>query len=106
MGLLTGKKAFVSGGSRGIGRAICEIFAREGADVAFNYHSNDEAAQETIKAIEAHGRKALAFKVSVTDRPGIKHMLDEIITKWSRIDILINNAAVNRGDSFVTTTEK
>lgn len=106
MGLLTGKTAFVSGGSRGIGRAICEVFAREGADVAFNYHSNDEAAQETIKAIESHGRRAKAFKISVTDKPGIKTMLADILSDWGKVDILINNAAINRGDSFITTTEK
>ena len=53
--LLKGKKAFITGGSRGLGKALCEVFAREGADVAFNYHSNDEAAQDTIRRIEAHG---------------------------------------------------
>lgn len=106
MGLLDGKKAFVSGGTRGIGRAICEVFAREGADVAFNYHSNDEAAQEVIAAIEAQGCKALAFKVGVTDKHAIKHMVDEVIEKFGNIDILVNNAAINKADSFVTTTEK
>ena len=66
--LLEGKRAFVSGGTRGIGAAICEVFAREGADVAFNYHSRDDLAEETKAKVEAHGRRALAFKVSVTDR--------------------------------------
>lgn len=106
MGLLDGKTAFISGGSRGLGRALCVVLARECADIAFNYHSNDESAQETVKAIEALGRKALAFKVSVTDKAGIKHMLSEIVTAFGKIDILINNAAINKADSFVTTTEK
>jgi len=106
MALLEGKTAFITGGSRGIGQALCEIFAREGADVAFNYHSNDEAAQETIKLIEAQGRKALAFKVSVTDKPAIKKMLADIIEAFGKIDVLVNNAAINKADSFVTTTEK
>ncbi|MBA2735982.1 MAG: SDR family NAD(P)-dependent oxidoreductase, partial [Pyrinomonadaceae bacterium] len=57
--LLEGKRAFVSGGTRGIGAAICEVFAREGADVAFNYHSSDDLAEETKRKIEAHGRKSL-----------------------------------------------
>ena len=104
--LLEGKCAFVSGGTRGIGAAICEVFAREGANVAFNYHSSDELAEEMKKKIEAHGRKALAFKVSVTDRVGMKRIAREIVQEWSGVDILVNNAAVNKGDNFATTTDK
>jgi 3-oxoacyl-[acyl-carrier protein] reductase len=106
MGLLDGKKAFISGGSRGIGRSLCEVFAREGADVAFNFHSNDEAAAETVRLIEAHGREARAFKISVTDGPGLKHMAKDLLADWGRMDILVNNAAVNKADNFATTTEK
>ena len=104
--LLEGKRAFVSGGTRGIGAAICEVFAREGADVAFNYHSRDDLA-ETMKAkIEAHGRRSLAFKVSVTDRYAMKHIAREIKDAWGSINILVNNAAVNKPDNFATTTDK
>ncbi len=104
--LLEGKRAFVSGGTRGIGAAICEVFAREGADVAFNYHSRDDLAEETKAKIEAHGRRALAFKVSVTDRVGMKKTAREIVAAWDGVDILVNNAAVNKGDNFATTTDK
>lgn len=104
--LLEGKKALVTGGSRGIGRAICEVFAREGADVAFNYASSDEAAEEVVGRIEAHGRRGLRYKVSVTDRPGCNHMVREIVAAFGGIDILVNNAAVNRADSFATMTER
>ncbi len=104
--LLEGKSAFVSGGTRGIGAAICEVFAREGADIAFNYHSRDDLAEETKAKIESHGRRALAFKVSVTDRVGMKKVAREIVETWDRIDILVNNAAVNKGDNFATTTDK
>jgi 3-oxoacyl-[acyl-carrier protein] reductase len=104
--LLEGKRAFVSGGTRGIGAAICEVFAREGADVAFNYHSSDELAKEIEKKIEAHGRRALSFKVSVTDRYGMKHVAREIKEAWGPINVLVNNAAVNKGDNFATTTDK
>ncbi len=104
--LLEGKRAFVSGGTRGIGAAICEVFAREGADVAFNYHTRDDLAEETKAKIEAHGRRALAFKVSVTDRVGMKKVAREIVQTWDGIDILVNNAAVNKGDNFATTTDK
>ena len=104
--LLEGKRAFVSGGTRGIGAAICEVFAREGADVAFNYHSRDDLAEEVKGKIEAHGRRALSFKVSVTDRVGMKKTAREIVETWDGIDILVNNAAVNKADNFATTTDK
>jgi 3-oxoacyl-[acyl-carrier protein] reductase len=104
--LLEGKRAFVSGGTRGIGAAICEVFAREGADVAFNYHSRDDLAEETKAKIEAHGRRALAFKISVTDRVGMKRTAREIVEMWDGVDILVNNAAVNKSDNFATTTDK
>ena len=104
--LLEGKRAFVSGGTRGIGAAICEIFAREGADVSFNYQASDDLAEQVKARIESYGRKALAFKVSVTDRYGMKHIAREIRDAWGAINILVNNAAVNKPDNFATTTDK
>jgi 3-oxoacyl-[acyl-carrier protein] reductase len=104
--LLEGKKAIITGGSRGIGRALCEVFAREGADIAFNYNQSDERAAATVERIESFGRRALSFKVSVTDRPAMNKMVREVIRQFGRIDILINNAAINRGDNFATMTER
>ena len=104
--LLEGKRAFISGGTRGIGAALCEVFAREGADVAFNYHSRDDLAEEIKAKVESFGRKCLAYKVSVTDRLGMKRLVRELTEAWDFIDILVNNAAVNKPDNFVTTTEK
>ena len=106
MGLLEGKKAIITGGSRGIGRALCEVFAREGADIAFNYNVSDERAAATVDKIQSYERRGLSFKVSVTDRPGIIKMVKQIHEEFGRIDILVNNAAINRGDMFATTTEK
>ncbi len=104
--LLEGKRAFISGGTRGIGAAICEVFAREGADVAFNYNTRDDLAAETVTKVEGHGRRSLSFRVSVTDRVGLKKMTREIVEQWGGIDILVNNAAINRGDNFATTTDR
>jgi 3-oxoacyl-[acyl-carrier protein] reductase len=104
--LLEGKRVFVSGGTRGIGAAICEVFAREGADVAFNYHSRSDLAEEVKAKVEALGRRCLTFKVSVTDRDGMKETAKKIIAEWQGVDILVNNAAVNKPDNFVTTTDK
>jgi 3-oxoacyl-[acyl-carrier protein] reductase len=106
MGLLEGKKAIITGGSRGIGRALCEVFAREGADIAFNYNVSDERAAATVERVQAYGRRGLAFKVSVTDRPAINKMVRQIHEEFGRIDILVNNAAINRGDNFATMTER
>ena len=104
--LLEGKRAFITGGTRGIGAALCEVFAREGAAVAFNYNSRDDLAGEIIKKIENLGRRALSYKVSVTDRLGMKKLARELVEKWGGIDILVNNAAINRGDNFATTTDR
>jgi 3-oxoacyl-[acyl-carrier protein] reductase len=103
--LLEGKRAFVSGGTRGIGAALCEVFAREGADVAFNYHSRDDLAEEVKAKIAALGRRAESFKISVTDRLGLKRMTRELVANWGGIDILVNNAAINKPDNFATTTD-
>jgi 3-oxoacyl-[acyl-carrier protein] reductase len=106
MGLLQGKRAIITGGSRGLGRALCEIFAREGADIAFNYGSNHEAAAETKTLVEAHGVTCQSFSVSVTDKHGLKAMTQTLLESWGQIDILVNNAAINKADIFLTTTEK
>src|SRR5688572_31669979 len=104
--LLEGKRAFITGGTRGIGAAMCEIFAREGADVAFSYNSRDDLAAEMTLKIEGYGRRAFNAKVSVVDRVGMKKMTRELVEKWGGIDILVNNAAINRGDNFATTTDR
>jgi 3-oxoacyl-[acyl-carrier protein] reductase len=104
--LLEGKRAFITGGTRGIGAAICDVFAREGADVAFNYNSRDDLAEMTAGKITAYGRRALSYKISVTDRVALKRMTRELVEAWGGIDILVNNAAINRGDNFATTTDR
>ena len=106
MGLFEGKKAIIIGGSRGIGWVICEVFAREGADIVFNYNVSDERAAVIVDKIQSFGRLGLSFKVSVTDRLSIIKMVKQIHEEFGRIDILVNNAAINRGDMFATTTEK
>jgi 3-oxoacyl-[acyl-carrier protein] reductase len=99
--LLEGKKALITGGSRGIGRALCQVFAREGADVAFCYVSNEKAAEETRQMIEAEGRIALAVKTDVGDRDASRDMVDSVIDALGRIDILVLNAGINRGTLFM-----
>src|SRR5438045_4434084 len=104
--LLEGKRAFITGGTRGIGAALVQVFAREGADVGFSYNSRDDLADEMKGIIQALGRRVRAFKVSVTDRFGMKHLTRELVQEWGGIDVLVNNAAINRGDNFATTTDR
>lgn len=74
--------------------------------MAFNYISSDSLAAEVKAKVEALGRRCLTFKVSATDRMGMKRVAREIMQAWGPVDILINNAAVNKADNFATTTEK
>ncbi|HEX8072488.1 MAG TPA: SDR family NAD(P)-dependent oxidoreductase [Pyrinomonadaceae bacterium] len=104
--LLEGKRAFISGGTRGLGAAMCAVFAREGADVAFSYHARDDLAAQVAEQIRAHGRRAHGFKISVTDRVGMKRVVRQLIEEWGGVDVLVNNAAINRGDNFATTTDR
>ena len=85
---------------------MCDVFAREGADVAFVYNSRDDLAEQTRSKIESYGHRAFSAKVSVTDRVGLKRLTRELVEKWGGIDILVNNAAINRGDNFATTTDR
>ncbi|MBA3438632.1 MAG: SDR family oxidoreductase [Pyrinomonadaceae bacterium] len=105
-GLLKGKRAFITGGTRGIGAALCQVFAREGADVAFNYNTRDDLAEVVGQKIKDYGCRAMPFKISVTDRLGLKKLTRELVALWGGIDILVNNAAINRGDNFATTTDR
>ena len=91
-GLLDGRTAIVTGGARGLGRAICVALAADGADVAFNYLRDDEAAAATVAAITALGRRAWSFKVSVLDRAGLRAMAADVVAATGAIDVLVNNA--------------
>ncbi len=91
---LEGKKALITGGSRGIGRATALLFARAGADVAINYLTRKEAAEEVREEIGKIGRECLVFKADISMKEDISLMINKVIEKWSRIDILINNAGI------------
>ncbi len=90
--LLAGRVAFVTGGSRGLGRAICTTLAREGAYVAFNYARSDADAIATVAEITAAGGRASAHKVSVLDRAGLVGLVKALDAEHGKIDILVNNA--------------
>lgn len=91
-----GKTAVVTGGSRGIGRAVCLELAKGGANVVLCYAGNEASAQETVAACEAGGAKALAVKCDVADAQQVKNLMDEAVKAFGRIDILVNNAGITR----------
>ncbi|PSQ89900.1 MAG: beta-ketoacyl-ACP reductase [Bacteroidetes bacterium QS_8_64_10] len=99
--LLDDKKVLVTGGSRGIGRSLCRVFAREGADVAFCYASNEEAARETERLIEDEDRAALARQADVGDREAARGLVETVTDEFGRIDVLVLNAGINRGSLFL-----
>ena len=92
----TGKTAVVTGGSRGLGRAVCLELAAGGANVVLCYAGNENAANETAAACEALGAKVLAVRCDVADSAQVKALMGEALKVFGRIDILVNNAGITR----------
>lgn len=91
---LTGKRALITGGSRGIGRATAILLAEAGADVAIHYRNNDQAAFEVKKIVEEKGRECLVLKAEISKKDEVERMVKSCLDRWGRIDILVNNAGI------------
>lgn len=103
---LTGKKALVTGASRGIGRGIALALAKQGADVVVNYRSNNQEAEAVVVEIKALGRDCFAVQADVSDLTGVEKMFAEIKSKWNKLDILVNNAGIALSSPIEQTTEE
>ena len=103
---LKDKVAIVTGGGRGIGRAVALAFAREGADVLVNYVSNSKTADEVVAEIEKMGRKAIAVKVDVASNSDAQNMVKEAAEKLGGLDILVNNAGISQPAMLLKMTEE
>jgi len=103
---LEGKVAVVTGGSRGVGRAISIAFAQEGADVVVNYATRPQAAEEVVKEIEGLGRRAVAVGADVATAEGAEKVVGAAVENFSRIDVLVNNAGFTRPAMLHKMTEE
>lgn len=103
---LRGKKAVVTGGSRGIGRAIVNALAREGADVAFLYVSNEEAALNVENETSKYSTKVKGYRCDVSDFDNVNHTVKSILSDFGTIDILVNNAGVVRDKVVYSISEE
>ena len=92
----SGKTAVVTGGSRGLGRAVCLELAAGGANVVLCYAGNEAAANETVAVCEALGARAVAVRCDVADSAQVKTLMDTALQTFGRIDILVNNAGITR----------
>lgn len=93
---LTGKVALITGGSRGIGRAIALTLARQGAAIVVNYQSNAAAAQEVVEQIKTEGGRAVAIQGDVRETTAAQEMVKTATSEFGRLDILVNNAGITR----------
>ncbi|GAQ26296.1 MULTISPECIES: 3-oxoacyl-[acyl-carrier-protein] reductase [Tepidanaerobacter] len=103
---LSSKVCLVTGGSKGIGRSICIEFAKNGADIALNYSSDEKAAVQTAEEIRKLGAKVETFKTDVSDFQQVEKMVKDIYDKFGRIDILVNNAGITKDALLLRMTEK
>lgn len=104
--MLMEKVALVTGGSRGIGKAICLELAKNGATVLVNYNGSREKALEVVAQIEALGGTAEAFGCNVSDYTMCEEMVKEILEKYKKVDILVNNAGITRDNLILRMSEQ
>ncbi|MDM5213418.1 3-oxoacyl-[acyl-carrier-protein] reductase [Peribacillus sp. RS7] len=104
--ILEGKKALVTGASRGIGREVALELARQGADVAINYSGSEAKANEVVDEIKALGRKAFAVQCDVANSESVTSMIKEVVEQFGRVDILVNNAGITRDNLLMRMKEE
>ncbi|MBO0995474.1 3-oxoacyl-[acyl-carrier-protein] reductase [Bacillus sp. SD088] len=102
---LENKVAIVTGASRGIGKEIALMLAKEGANVIVNYSGNEEKAKETMDEIVALGRKSMIYQCNVADSSSVQSMIKETVQEFGKIDILVNNAGITRDNLLMRMKE-
>jgi 3-oxoacyl-[acyl-carrier protein] reductase len=105
MKLLESKVAIVTGGSRGIGKAICQSFAENGCDVAFTYNNSKESAENLATELNKLGVKAKAYKSDASSFDDSSKLVDDVISDFGKIDVLVNNAGIKK-DNLLMRMDK
>lgn len=105
MKLLESKVAIVTGGSRGIGKAICQSFAENGCDVAFTYNNSKESAENLAKELNKIGVKVKAYKSDASSFDDSSKLVDDVISDFGKIDVLVNNAGIKK-DNLLMRMDK
>ncbi len=105
MGLLTGKTALITGASRGIGKAIALLYAREGADIAATNIADDDEFRNAVKEIEALGVKTKGYVSNAASFEDSQRLINEVVRDFSKIDILVNNAGITRDTLLMRMSE-
>ncbi len=105
MKLLESKVAIITGGSRGIGKSICESFAQNGCNVAFTYNNSKESAESLVKELNGSGIKAKAYKSDASNFDDATKLVEDVIDDFGKIDILVNNAGIKK-DNLLMRMEK
>lgn len=100
------RTAIVTGGSRGIGRAVCVALAKQGVQVVVNYCHGEQAANETVALCEQAGVKAIAVQADVSMAEGVKKLFEEAVSAFGRVDILVNNAGITRDNLILRLSEE
>ncbi len=100
------KTALVTGAARGIGRAIAEELAKSGMNVIINYNGSEEKAEETAETVRSYGVKSSIYRCNVADFNECKKMIDEVMTEYGRIDVLVNNAGITRDNLLMKMSEE
>ena len=103
---LTGKTAVVTGGSRGIGRAICIELAKQGANIVVNFSGSEAKAKAVVEEIEALGPKAIAVQADVADSASVDGLMKQALEAFGSIDILVNNAGITRDNLLMRMKEQ
>ena len=106
MKLLEGKTAIITGATRGIGRGVAEVFAKQGANVAFTYSSSEEAAKTLENELTALGVKAKGYKSDAADFAQAQELVDGVLAEFGTIDILINNAGITKDNLLMRMSEE
>ncbi|HKJ49412.1 MAG TPA: 3-oxoacyl-[acyl-carrier-protein] reductase [Christiangramia sp.] len=106
MKLLEGKNAIITGGSRGIGKGIAEVFAKHGANVAFTYNSSSQSAEELAKELEKLGVKAQAYQSNAASFDEAQQLIDKVNEDFGSIDIVVNNAGITKDNLLMRMSEE